>query len=347
MKIYPAQRKKLRRKAVVPKKNYRKAMSLILLFLVSILFLSGVGFYRSISQKWASADSASSYPLQDKNLTSLLISEATVSEDSPVYIKNIQVFLFNSTGKKTLIYEISTDNLLDIPGKYGVETLSKVFALGDLSENGENEGEKLLIKSINKVLGINIDRYMIMEPNDYLNFKNLIENDPYPSVIKLSKSSGINSYSTNVSLPDMYEIFNTSAESKSEVSRISVDLSDDMNIENLDKMTRELTFDSSIAGEKKGVSILNGSSVVGIATYGSRIIENVSGHVLSTSNAQRQYEESMLIVDDLSSETAKYISEYFGFKNVVMKNQALDILENEIARSDITLILGFDIADTL
>ena len=347
MKKYSAQRKKIKRNAAVTKKSYRSAIPFILLFLISVLFLSGAGFYRSISLKWASADSSSSYSLQDKNLASLLVAEVNVAEDKPTDIKNIQVFLFNKSDRKTLIYEISAESVFDIPGKYGVEKLSKVFALGNLSDNGQKEGINLLLKSLKKILGININRYMLLDSDDYQNYKNLIENDSSPSIIKLANTLGVNSHTTDMSLSDLYEMFNFSLESGQEVSKITVDLSDEFYMEKLDKMTREATFDSLISLEKKGVSILNGSAIAGVATYGSRIVENMSGYVLSSSNAQRQYEESMLIVDDFSSETAKYISEFFGFKNVVLKNQALDILENEIARSDVTLILGFDIADTL
>jgi len=347
MKKYSAQRKKLKRKMAISQKSYRKTLPFVFLFIISVGFLSVVGFYRSVSQKWASADSTSAYPLQNRNLASLLVAEVSMAESKPSDIRNIQVYLFNKTSKNTLIYEISAENVFDIPGKYGEEKLSKVFALGSLSEDGEKEGVNLLVKSVKKILGLNMDRYVLLESADYNNLKNLIENDSSPSILKTANSLSADSVATNMSLADIYELFNFSADSKQEVSKVTVDLSDSAYAEELDSATREATFDSVVSSEKKGVSVLNGATMAGVANYGSRIVENISGHVLSSSNAQRQYEESMLIVDDFSSDTAKYISEFFGVRNVVLKNQALDILENEIARSDITLILGFDIADTL
>ncbi len=55
----------------------------------------------------------------------------------------------------------------------------------------------------------------------------------------------------------------------------------------------------------------------------------------------------MLIVDSKDSETVKALVEYFKIDTVLLKSEANLIKDNEVSRSDVTLILGFDISKEL
>ena len=68
---------------------------------------------------------------------------------------------------------------------------------------------------------------------------------------------------------------------------------------------------------------------------------------MAVSNASSRYDASYIITDIRDSATLSYLSRVLGIKNVISKEEAQRFNENEVDRSDITVIVGFDTADSL
>ncbi|GIW69712.1 MAG: hypothetical protein KatS3mg101_0459 [Patescibacteria group bacterium] len=134
---------------------------------------------------------------------------------------------------------------------------------------------------------------------------------------------------------------------KDNISRYSVTQTDVDDSENLDGQILDMNFDGPISREGLSVSILNGTDIPGVASFGSRLIKNSGGRVVGVSNASINYENSYIITDIEDSVTLNYISRVLGISNVLTKKEAEKFNENEIDRSDITVIVGFDIAEAL
>ena len=104
---------------------------------------------------------------------------------------------------------------------------------------------------------------------------------------------------------------------------------------------------SNISNEKKTISVLNGTSVSGVATLSSRVISNIGGRVVAIENASSEYSNTLIISDDLDSETVAYIKKSFGIDRVYTKQEASFVREDAMSRSDIIVVIGFDLADRL
>jgi hypothetical protein len=115
----------------------------------------------------------------------------------------------------------------------------------------------------------------------------------------------------------------------------------------IDEEFMDLTFDSELSNEKKNIAVLNGSVEPGVAGFGARVIKNFGGRVVAVGNTKNTYEESTIITDDPISESTRIISQIFGIERIVLYSEAHNFPENEINRSDVTVILGIDFASSL
>jgi len=108
-----------------------------------------------------------------------------------------------------------------------------------------------------------------------------------------------------------------------------------------------MNFDGDVAGEELSVSLLNGTDYSGVALFGARLVTNSGGRVVAASNASSRYDVSYIITDVRDSATLSYLSRVLGINNIISKEDAQKFNENEVDRSDITVIVGFDTADSL
>ena len=173
--------------------------------------------------------------------------------------------------------------------------------------------------------------------------KSLTEADPASFGKLLLKGDLV----TNLSLNEFYTLYLISTESKeSGFKKYSVSRGGYSPVL-VDNYIYDMSFNSKAATEKKTVSILNATDVAGVAAFGGRVVRNIGGHVVAENNSVTKVEESVLIVDSYDSETLKRIAKYFGISKIYLKTDQHGFFNNEIDRSDITLILGFDIGNVL
>lgn len=316
-------------------RNTAKTLLFVLIVLVSFIFIAGTLVYRNLTKNFASADSPNSYSLRDQKIYSVLYVLVDDLSTKPVLVKELSMVFIDKNNKKAVRYSIPVNSVVDIPGTFGEEPLSKVFALGSLnSENEMDGGIALMDKSISNLFGYKVDRYIVLDSKLEGNFDALLETG--------NMSLSLGPAKTDFSFLEFYEMYKFLSTLPSD-RLMHKDYSQDY-LQNqflVDDEIQDLTFDSDVAEEKKNIAVLNGADLPGLAGYASRYIENMGGRVVTVGNADKIYDESMLIVDDLESQTVKKIVHTFGFVQVVKKDQ-VELLENEVSRSDIVLIFGLD-----
>ncbi len=193
-------------------------------------------------------------------------------------------------------------------------------------------------------LALQIDRWITVSGDAEKTFLGLLDTGEFGiSDIFSLLTSQPTEFTTNSNLSELYS-FVSFVKSLPESRIFKKELPKDLAV--FDTEIQDMSLDSVVSKEKKSISILNGTNVSGLATYGSRVVLNLGGRAVSSTNASNVYEKSLIITDDVDSYTVKSLALFFNIKKVVSKGSpdADAINESELSRSDITLILGFDTA---
>lgn len=317
------------------------------IFIISITFLSLFVFYKKLNENFVSAESYGTY---NSDITSFSYIVVDSFKSDPIQLKKLNFIVLDKNSNKTLIFDIPLDVEFNLPGKYSDMSLNKTFALGALnSEDKLKGGVELLNTTLFKIFGISVDNYILVEDNLSTDVNQLLyEGKSIFPFGGLGITRMRNSFDTNFSFKSFYQTqkFLSSVEKE---SFIKTNLSKEQitNTFFIDGIFEDISLSSAIASEKKTVSVLNGTDFQGIATLGSRVIKNRGGRVVSIENALDKYTNSVLIVDSPDSKTVSYIKKAFNIDKVYTKEEAPFVKESSVDRSDITLILGFDLASKI
>lgn len=327
----------------------KRGFQVLSVFAIAALFLAGYGLYNRLNMELASAFSSSSEALLEDDIYGMTFLVVDTFYSEPVIIKEAYFVLIDMSTLKLMVYTIPVDVEVDAPGKFGDEPIKNIMALGSLSESGDlSYSVDLVNKSITKLLGFPIDRYILVEPDSRDMMFNLITGD-------FSTLSALNEFEklkdevrTNYSISEMYKLSEyTSSLPKDRIIRKDITQSYIENSSLLDEEFMDITFDSVVSREKKSIALLNATKIGGIANYGARLVKNIGGRVVVVGNSKNAYDESLMIVDDIYSETTIILSRIFDIDNVILNSNARDFGESEIERSDITIIFGLDFGESL
>ena len=252
-------------------------------------------------------------------------------------INTISLVLVDKKGKKVKIYKFPGNLVVNVHGRFGNEEVSKLLMLSNL------EGTELIKQTIQDFLGINVDRYIYMGQNLKQPVYNLFTKGDGSGLIGIES---LKTLKTDMRMNELYVVYKYVSGLPSD-RFFSYDLSqnDVADSTSVDEDIQDMTLNSDFAAEKKSVAVLNGTDISGMAGVASHFINNMGGRVVASGNASKQYQESILVVDDKQSLTAQSVKRYFGISKVITKNDAKGIYEGEIDRADISLIIGFDIAN--
>lgn len=357
----PARKRVFTRLKRKKKPNYgynRKKKTLKKIAVSSVLTLFSAGFlgllfiYNYFHQSLASALSPSSFSITESKYPAILYVVVEDIEQKPHTMSSMQLKILDKENKKVLSYQIPLNIKIDVPGKYGEEEINKIFALGALENDSEEikGGINLLKSTVFNLFGFKVDKYVLIDRSLEDNFSSFWSNGDLFGILNKATISRLGTHmSTDISLKEFYNIkeFVNSLPS----DRIFLNEFTSAMIENpslIDDDLRDLTYDSYLSQEKKSIAVLNGSSKPGLANFGSRVISNYGGRVVAANNAQNSYEKSILIADSGESQTVAFLSNVFGISQIITKEEAKDkINENEVERSDIIVIFGFDRQEVL
>ncbi|MBW6441859.1 LytR C-terminal domain-containing protein [Patescibacteria group bacterium] len=354
MKRAPAQRKNKSRSKTVVNRSIRKKIYkfglMFGVFSISFAFLFSYTFYKYLNQRFASALSNTSYAISDDDIPTVTYIVAEDLDSDPVIIKKVNFIIFNKQNKKVSIYDVPVDIDLALPGKYGSEVLGKVFALGGLNSDEKIiSGVEAIDRSIFKLFGFKVDKFVLTE-QEHDDFFNTLWHEG--GVINLANIKSITnlggSFRTDMDLREFYSLL-------SFVYSLPKDrVVDETNVPNcfcntqyFDNYIREYTYESPVAKEQKNIAVLNGTNYSGLASFASRVITNFGGRIVATKSTSKLYDESIIISDDINSQTTAFISRVFKISRIISKDETSDFLENEVDRSDVVVIFGFDISNDL
>lgn len=319
-----------------------------ILFVLSLLILGGYSLYKNLTANFVSADSVNAYNIVNKDIVMVALFSVDDLNSTTAPIKELSVITFDVNNKKLIYMTLPTDFVIETPGKFGKEELSKMLALGSISSN-DNEGVSLLKRGLSEIFGYSVDRFIKVSSSAKAEIEKSVLSGDFTFPLKLVINKDLKSeFISDLSFNEAYYIYKF-IRSLPEDRILKRDLTYDylQDSQAIDDDLRDITFDSSVANERKGVSILNGAGVPGLATMGARVVENSGARLLAVGNASKTYEQSVLITDDLSSITAKELANYFKIKTILLKGNASTYNENEIDRSGVTVIIGVDTANEL
>jgi hypothetical protein len=350
MKRKPAKKKS---KSIVnrsAKKNVRNAVAVSILFLLSLTFLFSYSFYKYLNQNFASALSPSSYSILDDTIPTLSYIVAEDLNADPIVIKKVNFILFDKANNKVSIYNVPINTDYEIPGKFGRDEFSKLFALGAMnSDNPLESGSKIVGRSLFKLFGFKVDKFVLTDFTHESFFDRLWREGGFINLVSLKNIYSLEgSLKTDMDLREFYGLlsFVYSLPQDRIIDEINGPKSFN-NTQSFDEQMREVTYDSDISNEKKNIAVLNGTNYNGIASFGSRVVSNAGGRIVAVTNTEKFYDKSVIIADNVNSKTAMFLSRVFQIPEIIKKEEARSFTENEIDRADITIIFGFDTSGDL
>lgn len=343
MKRKPAQRKK---KVITRpmRKTLLRLGIIFVIFLASLLFLGAYSLYKYINQSYVSALSTSPKSIIEDTLptVSYIVIEDFTSD--PLVLKKVNYLVFDKDTKKVLLYDLPIDNNYKLPGKYGEETFSKMFALGGLNSNNPlDAGVELINRSITKLFGFKVDKFVLVSEENQELFDNLWREGGAVNLLKiLTLTKSNNAYISNMTIKDLHSLVSlVDSIPRDRVVEYTSPLCY-CDTQDADSLIREATVESEVSREKKDIAILNGTDSSGLAGFGARLTRNLGGRVIAIDNTEAFYDSSVIIADDTDCYTVEILSRVLRIDNIVSKSESYSFREGEIARSDVVVILGFD-----
>jgi hypothetical protein len=353
MKRRPAHKIQKKKKVINRgnKKVIYRTLIAFSLFLVSVFFLGFFLLYQRLNSSFASASDFKNtdYTVISDQFPTLVYAVVDDLKTEPLIIKELKYLIFDRSNKKVLVYSIPVGYRFDIAGKYGEEEISKVLALGALnSENPLEDGAKFLKNTVLKIFGFKVDRFLIVSNSSRYLFDDLLGNGSYLDLLRLKDFLKIrDEFRTDLSLEEFYNLF-TFVKSIPNDRLIGSTLSqkdfEDTTV--IDTAYEDISLDSYLSSESKNIAVLNGTDISGIANLGARVVQNMGGRVVALGNTDKTYAQSVIVCDDLNSETCKFLRRVFNINNTVEKAGNY-VQEHEVDRSDIVVILGFDTSGEL
>ncbi|MFH1899183.1 MAG: LytR C-terminal domain-containing protein [Patescibacteria group bacterium] len=350
MKRKPA-RKKIR--SIVNRSQKKKIARVLvagLFFTVSLVFLFSYSFHNYLNQNFASALSATSYSISDDNIPTVSYIVTENISANPVVVKKISFLIFDKQNQKVSIYNVPTHIKFEIPGRFGNEEFSKMFALGAMnSENALVSGTDLINRSIFKLFGFKVDRFLLADSSQEAFFDKLWKEGGSINIFNLKSVSNFqNTLQTNLSLREFNNLLSLINSLPQDRIIDSTNTPKNFNDTSaFDENIKDETYESYVAQEKKNIAILNGTNFNGLATFGSRVVKNIGGRVVAVNNSEKFYEKSIIVAQDPNSKTVAFLSRVFKIPTIIQKEEARSFNENEIDRSDVTVIFGFDTSGDL
>jgi hypothetical protein len=333
------------RKRNKTKTRYALVAALAVFFL---FFLTLYSFFRQISRSHISADSvsASTFGSGDFYSIALVTSEGPL-EEFPVKLASVKVLLLSKNSSIFQVFDMPVDMELDLPGKYGLEPLGSSFALGSmeyLDDNGScnqsclGSGMEYVLTSLKKVTGVKVDRWVLAPPEVGPEVENVLMDQAIFSLVDRSLIRDFsNSAKTNLTLADLFHFYSAARGIKSEDIK-NRSYSDEAAF---DAHVREMVYNSPIAEERHSVAVLNASKTPGMAAYGSRVVQNRGGHVVSVDNASISLEETAIVARDPSSLCARYLADFFDIDRIISLEDS-PLNDAVLDRVDVGLVIGLD-----
>lgn len=314
-------------KTVQSKKNIRKKTKLALMVLGIILGILLLGwvfrFTQTLFSPWQASEGSRNYAWGGEfNINILLAS------------KDIALLSFNPTDQKITVVRIADQTLMDVPREFGKWQARSVSSLG---------GNKLLKETLGAFFGLPVD--------GYLRFEGKLSDKNTQEIVESIKQNPFDIFSllpnikTDLTLWELIKL-------RFEIANVRFDKIKYVDLEELGLLEEDqladgtpiFTFDPvkidsfsmqllepKIQLENKTIAIYNATDQPGLAQKAARIIENLGGNVIITSNSGEKLGRTKVIGE--KSQTLTRLLQVF---NAEVSEVGIE------SRAQISIMLGED-----
>ena len=242
---------------------------------------------------------------------------------------HISLLSYNPKQAKAVIINIPDDTYLEVPRGYGFWQLRSVYGLG---------GDKLLTDTASSFLGVPVDGYLNMEPED---------------LIKKNLFSGLNLLSSPKTDLTLWELIKL----KLGLSGVRFDKIKEVNLDKLNVLDKDNLPDGTavyradpvkldsvlldladpvIVSEHKTIAIFNATNRPQMAKEAARLITNLGGNVIITGNSPGKLDKTAVFGEQ--SATLKRLRQIFNLSDKIDSSKE----DREFSRAQINLLLGED-----
>lgn len=313
------------------RRSRQTKLAVVVLGLVIGLVITSwvIRFTQSLFSPWKlSVKAERNYIWDDKfNINLLLRADQT------------SIFSYNPTEKKIVILNIPDETFLEVPKGFGFWQLRAVDKLG---------GDTLLVDTLRNFLGIPIDGFLDFSgPGISKSAVEIVEE------LRQNPFSGFNlmpSLKTDLTLWELVRLkLSITGVRFDKVAEINLDKQEILNKETLPDGTEVLTadpvkldsvlvnlVDPAFTFEHKAIAIWNATNRPLLAQKAARLITNLGGNVIITSNAEEKLKKTMVYGE--KSDSLKRLKQIFVLDDKISSSSA----NLEFSRAEINIFLGED-----
>lgn len=323
------------------KKYIGKVVLASLVLVAAFVFLGAYGTFKYLTKNFASASSPSSYSIQTDAFPGIAYIVVQDLRADPIVLTKVEFIVLARKSGGLIRYIVPLDYAVAVPGNFGTEEFSRLFALGALNSTQPLVGgTKLVEDTLFKLFGYKVDKYILVDVSLASTTDALFSGESLLTPANFKNISQVSqALKTDFSLKELYDVntFIHTLKMEQKIVHTGYDYFGDV-----DSELRDITYESKVASEKKNIAILNGTTYAGVASFAARVVSNMGGRVVASDNTRTPYETSYIITSDPTSATVAFLTHTFNITNIISKTDAAGFLEGEIDRSDITVIFGFD-----
>jgi hypothetical protein len=329
-------KKKLLLRTKKTKRTSSKVVFPLILFFIATVLISGGYMYKKVSTMFVSAQTGEvSFDNSSSLFTILVVSLNDFADTSPS-IKTLDLVVLNRKDNGVHIIKIPNTTSMDVPGKYGVEKLSTVYALGLSVFDDTHKAMDLVKKTVENNSRVSINRIVLTNEETQQSIMSIVRE---PTYLKMSSTS------VNFLLKSIDQEIQTDLTDR-ELYNIFTFITGDVLIQEAkysewERVSQEVSFSSDLADERLSVAILNGLGEEGAGKAASDIITTSGGRVTFLGNARNTYDHSIIVTTDPNSKTVAYLKNFFNIDRIEARNK-YSFIEPDAERADVTLILGID-----
>ena len=318
------------------KKKTRLALTFLGLILLLIIFGNLVKFYETLFSPWKL------HSQTDKNYTwngEFNLNIVVKKNDS------LFVLVFNPKDERAILINIPNQTLVEVADDFGKWQIRAVLGLG---------GVKLVEETIASLLGIPIDGFLDIE-----GLQSVADGDQLIAKFGKDLTHGfilLPAISTDLTLIELIRLkMGLSSVRFDKIEKLDLTLALEKSklpdgtevlipdLIRIDGIIAPFVLDPIIKLEHKNIAIFNATKVSGIAQSAARMVTNMGGNAIITTNASKKIPNTQVIGE--KSQTLKRLLEIFE-KNCGKNCDRIDPGNEEIvtSRAQINIILGEDFA---
>lgn len=330
-----------RRKPNRINQNYRLAF--IALAVLAALILAGKVFQliNSLNKPVNREYKAKAYTWEGQHAISVVFRTPSVG-----------VMTYDPQQKSAVFLKVPDNAYMALPKNFGSWKVGSIYDLGQ--EENPPVGAELLKLSMEKLLGLPIDNYVGITSlaEEDMGFENHIAGIKSNPLTLLALLRGSDTDLTPQEFLRLFWALKSVREDKLKILDLELSditqsklLSDSTRVLGVDNIKLDLFIREKAGGwayiqEGESVAVYNATNHPGLAQEVSRIITNIGGTVIASSNTENLKEQSVVLANN-PSQTAERLMQIFAPMCLTDTCQAADP-KVSFSRADINIILGED-----